>query len=758
MEYETTFQNEITASSAVEDNMFSYTRYNNIEILPSCVDGLKLCQRRIIGVLGTTDQRMKGAALTGDVMNKLHPHGDTGIYDAIVRLGQPFSQVLPFITIKGNCGAYGGGEYAASRYLDVQYAQFTKDLFFNNVDSRTLTYIPSELGKGVEPAYYVPRIPTALLMGAFGVSVAYKSVIPHFNFVQVCNMVEKFIELRKKYPMNYQTKYDEIAEYCIPDFPTHCYIRNKQELIQHYNKGDYNASILMDGMVEIGPYEINLRTVPHGLAFERVFKKVGDMMNSANFISANFTEVNDLTKGIEYGNIQFKMKRGVNPFEILDQFKKECTFTQTWTPIWIFVDKDGNVCRLNPMQLLEVWYLARHRSILGALKFQNIDLFKQYRKLMALIIIADHTDAVLKIFKEAENREATIPVLVKKFKLTREQAEYISSLQLHQITRQGKDDLLKNLDNVKERIENLQKKFVDIDGIILEDVAYLRKTYGPQCARRSELPNFIGAIHLVDLNGFIQFKNYQELAHLMRRWSKTQQVDVIMYPTGSYKLVRHVGKQVINDDLIDFPKEFYADRLEVCKLKPRVSIGLRNGAISRIEGVVSFDKKAGILAHASGGLTVVDKAFKLRQVSSTDIPKRNSFEALGNKSDILYFNGTYADEVVIAVVNDKNPNQVDLQRMKDGDSYRKLMLGHSEIIGMWKYGNPISFTVPGRYLSRCGIKQVLIKNPEQFFENNTKVTIFMNKHRTSTEKHMVPLSKGVDILSESSIKGDKHVE
>ena len=243
----------------------------------------------------------------------------------------------------------------------------------------------------------------------------------------------------------------------------------------------------------------------------------------------------------------------------------------------------------------------------------------------------------------------------------------------------------------------------------------------------------------------------------MRRWSKTQQVDVIMYPTGSYKLVRHVGKQVINDDLIDFPKEFYADRLEVCKLKPRVSVGLRNGTISRIEGVISFDKKSGILAHASGGLTVVDKAFKLRQVSCTDIPKRNSFEALGNKSDILYFNGTNAEEVVIAVVNDKNPNMVDLQRMKEGDSYRKLMLGHTEIIGMWKYGNPIAFTVPGRYLSRCGIKQVLIRNPEQFFENNTKVTIFMNKHRTSTEKNMVPLAKGVDILSESSIRGDKNV-
>ena len=754
MEYETTFSDQTTAATAVHDNMDAFTKYSNLEILPNCIDGLKLCLRRIITVMLANDQRMKGATLTGEVMNKLHPHGDSGIYDAIVRLGQPFSQVHPFVLIKGNFGAYGGGEYAASRYLDVQCDQFTKDLFSVNVDQRTLTYIPSETGSGVEPAYYVPRLPTTLLTGSFGVSVAYKSVIPHFNFVAVCNFVEKFIQLRKQHPLDYQKHYSEIAEYCIPDFPTNCLIRNKEELLKSYEVGNFNTSIIMDGMIDIGPQEINLRTIPHGAAFEKVFKKVGDMMNSANFVSANFTEINDLTTGTEYGNIQFKMKRGVNPFEIIDELKRVCTFTQSWTPIWTFVDKEGYICPMNPMELIEIWYLARHRSILGALKFQNIDLFKQYRKLMALIIIADHTDAVLKIFKDAENREATVPILSKKFGLTREQAEYIATLQLHQITHQGKDDLLKALQTVKEKIKNLQEKFVDIDGIILKDVEDLKKTYGTVCKRRSLIPSFIGAVSLKDYGGFIQFSSMQEMVHLIRRWGKYTAYDILLYPGSCNKIV-HDGVSVVSDEKLDLPKEFKASRLELLKVKPKSSVSLKNDTIMRIDSIVPFDKKHGITAHVGVGFTALDRDFVMRQVSTTQVPKRNSFDAFGNKSNLLYFNGICADEVVIAAVNNKLPNQVDLVRLKENEKYTHPLLGKTVVLGMWKYGSPISFSVPSEFLSRCGTKNVLILKVHELFDSSRKVTLFMTKHRTNNDKKFTMFAKGVDILSNTTLKGEQ---
>lgn len=756
MEYKTTFLDKITASNAITENMDAFTKYSNLEILPNCVDGLKLCHRRIIAVMLNNDQRMKGATLTGEVMNKLHPHGDSGIYDAIVRMGQPFSQVHPFVLIKGNFGAYGGGEYAASRYLDVQCDPFTKDLFLVNVDHRTLTYIPSETGSGLEPAYYVPRLPTSLLTGSFGVSVAYKSVIPHFNFASVCNLVDKFMELRKKDPLHYKKKYDEIAEYCIPDFPTHCYIRNKDELIKSYSQGNFDKSIIMDGILDISPQEINLRSIPHGAAFEKVFKKVGDMMNSANFISANFTEINDLTTGTEYGNLQFKLKRGVNPFDILDEFKRICTFTQSWTPIWTFVDKEGYVYQMNPMDLLEVWYIARSRSILGALKFQNIDLFKQYRKLMALIIIADHTDAVLKIFKTAENREATVPILCSKFKLTREQAEYIATLQLHQITHQGKDDLLRALQTVKTKIQELQHKFVDIDGIISEDAAELKKTYAPVCQRRSELFHFIGAILLKDYNGCIQFSSWHELAHLVHRWGKYTSYEVILYPSGKNHYIAHTPEGIVTSAVLDLPKEMRATHIEAIKLKPKSIVSLKNDTISKIDSVAAFDKKSSIISHVAGGFTAIDRDFRMVQLTTTQVPKRNNLAALGNKTNIQYFNGVYADEVVIAAVNDKLPNQIDLVRLKEGERYRYPLIGRTKIIGMWKYGQEFSFSVPPEYLSRCSIKNVMIQKVESLFEDQRKVTIFMTKHKTSNQKSLSLFAKGVDILCDVTLKGEKH--
>ena len=751
MEVETTFKENTTASDASVENLTAYTRYSNLEIIPNCIDGLKLCQRRIIGVIGTSDERLKGATLMGRVMDR-HPHGDTGIMDAIVRLGQPFTQVYPFVIIKGNCGAYGGGEPAAGRYIDVQASPFSKDLFFNKVDTRTLTYIPSETGHGTEAAYFIPIIPTTLLTGAFGVSVAYKSVVPQLNLTQLCNLVERFIKLRKEYPMDYRKRYSEIAKYCIPDFPTHTLLRNEQQLLSEYSKGNFDCPVIMDGIFDISPTEIHLRSIPHGATFENIFKKLGAMMNSANFISANCTEINDLTTGTEYGDIQFKLKRGVDPFAVLGEFKRHCTFTQSWTPIWTFVDKDGYICKLNPMELLDIWYLARYRSVLGALKFINNDLFKQFRKLSALIIIADHTDEVLKIFKTAANREATIAPLTKKFQLTREQAEYIASLQLHQITHQGKDELLKALQGVKEKMENLQTKFTSIDELILQDVDYIRKTYGPKCPRRTELPDFIGVLHLKESGAYIQFRSYPECAHLFKRWGKQQQVEVIIYPAGAVKLIAHTKTGIITDEKLSFPKEFSASKLEVCKLKPRSVVMLKNGAISRVDGVYNLYGKRGILTHVSMGFAALDRNFKLVQVSTPSLPKRNSLDALGNKSDLLYFNGVQADEVVVAAVNSKSPNHVIMMRLKEGDIFKKLLLGHTEVLGMWRYGDPISFTIPQEYLSRCPVKHILIRKPEEFFGNDKRLELFLNRRKASNDKSLVQLTKGTDIYSESTIR------
>ena len=128
-------------------------------------------------------------------------------------------------------------------------------------------------------------------------------------------------------------------------------------------------------------------------------------------------------------------------------------------------------------------------------------------------------------------------------------------------------------------------------------------------------------------------------------------------------------------------------------------------------------------------------------------------EALGNKTDLIYVSGVCADEVVIAVANTSSSNSVILARLKEGEQFKKLLLGKTEILGMWRYGDPISFTIPQEYLSRCVVKHILIRKPEEFFEDNKRIELFLNKRKSSNDKNLVQLYKGTEIYSDSTIRG-----
>lgn len=753
MEVNTTFKDSISASDAVEENIGNYIRYSNNELLPNTIDGLKLVQRRILSILGTSEERLKCAAVVGRVMDKLHPHGDAGIEDALVRLGQPFSQVHPLVTIKGNYGDYGGGAAAAGRYLDVESGKFARDLFFNKVDNSTLTIIPSETGRGTEIANFIPVVPTTLLMGTFAVSTAFKSVIPHFNLKDVCNFVQKFIELNEQDSLTLYKHYADIAKYCLPDFPVDLLLRNRKELLATYSMGNFDQRICADGTMEIYPTEIRLLTVPFS-PFAKVIEKVGPMMNSANFLSANFTEVKDLTTGTLRGNLLFKLKRGVDPFTILEEFKKLVGFTSTLTPKWVFVDIEGYVHNLNPLQLVQLWYNERYRSIMGHFKYLTRKLFEQCRKYEALVIIADHTDEVLKIFKESSNQEETVPKLRQQFKLSRDQAVYIASLKLSQITRQGKDELIANLNSVRKQIEELNTTYKNIDTIILDDAAYIKKEYGDKCKRRTKIPQFMGALYLEQSKGVIQFSDMKELIKYFKLWNKHQPCHIILYPEGvSYKGIVNRGGVVV-DDFYDHPKEFKADQLLVSKYKPRSTIILRDHSLSRVDKIV-VPTDGALYAMFGKDIVVIKQNYTVEKLPSIAVTKRLTPQANGIKSDVIYFNGVTGDDIIVATANTSMPNMVTFERIAPGKRLVRQLTGKVIILGMWATGDKISITLPNEVLARCPTKHLIISDPISFMGNETLVKVHMNKRRTSREQQLHQLYKGIDILTDIPVKGDK---
>ena len=744
----TTFKDEIAASEAVYENMKSFAQYSALEIIPNQIDGLKLIHRRIIWVLGTSDTRKKCAALTGEVMDKVHPHGDVAITDSIVRLAQPFNQCQPLVFTDGNFGAYGGGDAAAGRYLDVKSAPFARDLFFNRVNTKTLTYIPSETGVGYEPAYLVPIIPTAFLMGAFTIAVGFKSNIPHYNLNNVCDLVEKFLKLRKDYPLDYYKRYSDIAKYCIPDYPSHTLLRNEKQLLKAFSQGDYSISTICDGFIEIYPNKINLHTIPYGRLFENAHKDLGnEFKKSSSKLASMVQEITELTTGWEFGNIEIILKRGLDPFEALDEIKKIVRFTSSYKPIWNFTDQNGALSELNPMELLETWYQARYRSILADLKMTNMELFKLYRKLSALIIIADHTNAVLNIFKKAENKTATIPPLKEKFKLTREQAEFISDLPLHTITKQSKEDLLRRLNNTKDKIKELQTKFVNIDNIILEDVNYIRKQYGNKSPRRTEIPNFVGALK-IGTNGYVQVRSISELNFLLKRWTNTS-CEIIWYPSGEKQILAPYNQRLPKDSDISLPREFRADDLYILKTKPTCTLMLTNNRVARYEGIVF--PKDGHKAWIIGTYFIAiyaDGTVETLKYTDIDIRKKH----VDLLPDYVYFGSIAYDDFIVASVTDKEPNLVYFTRINKEGKINKHLLGALSIIGIWKSTDPIVFTVADKHLSRCSTRHVYIKDMLGIMDDSNEAWVHLNRKVFSNKKSLLPLCRNAQVFTDQPIK------
>lgn len=742
-EYQSEFKQDVTASEMVETNMNKYARYVLLELLPNHVDGLKLIHRRILMALGTTEGKMKGSALVGKVMGTYHPHGDASIYGAIIRLAQPFNQVTPLVNVYGNVGDYSGESAAAARYIDVTSSEFTRDVFFNRTNSKTLTYVPSETGVGIEPAYFIPAIPTALITGTHTIAVGVKSIIPYLELANVCSLVEKFVSIRRESPMDYSDKLPMLARYLVPDTPAHSLLRNTRELVASYQEGKYETSVIMDGLLDLYPDSVHIRTIPYGKDLKDVLDTLNKMMRTASFISANCQEISDISTGFEYGDIKLLLKRGVDPFTVMEDLKRTIRFTAKQGYLWNFTNMNGTLLEMTPYDIIAAWYFERCRSILGDLKYTRNDLFRQYIRLTALIVVADHTDEVITIFKKADNREATIAPLCKSFKLTENQAKYLSSLQMHQITRQGKDALLKDLKDVKDKMHQLQSKFTDIDNIIVSDADHIKNKYRSATRRRLRYPAFIGAMHITG-SGFIQYESMDELAVLEKRWRR-REYTLIPYPTGCSGVMVRNGDLITCDRMLAHPKEFLADEIHPYKYKPKHTIYLGNGRILRIGDIFFKDELVRKTLPVSDVFMALNRRNTLLQYRATDVPKRRSSEAEGVKSDLVYISNIVCDSAIVVYVNEMRNNFIVFEHLKAGEKMAFPGMGKLHIYGIYNPADTILISLTDSHSYRRSVKHLGVLDPLKLLGTETRVTCALSRRSFSNGVRLRPLGKNSDI-------------
>ena len=710
---------DMTAEEVVERSMRDYGFHTHRSKLPCCVDGLKPIHRRILWTVKDDKKERKVISIAGAVLENYHPTGDASIADAISRLAQPFTNMIPLMHSDSNVGAYGGGDVAQARYLLVCISDFAKDVYFNGTDNSTLTMIPAETGVGYEPQYLIPRLPMALLTGNFGIAIGHKVQMNPINFTSLCKLVVDYVELATRYGIGkipHNIKVEKLAKHMLPDFPTIGTIRNRKELVSAYNNSDFDVGVYGDGVLEIYPNKIVIKSLPYGESVGDMFIKLGNMRagnlkGKSNFIAQHVQIVDDLLEGNTEATIELLMKRGHSPFMILNELKQVIGFTKRRKPSNFLLDKDGDSKYMHPFDILDTWYLERARSVTGEIKHRQTKYIRQIRELLALIVINDDMDFVVDLFRNKLKKYPvtkaidTINPLCERFGLTDTQARYLASLQLRQLTSTGVAELLKQKEDVEIKIKRLQEEFVSIPDIIRNDAEMLRRKYAAMAPRRYCIPAYIGAAR-INGNGYIQYTSYTELDKIIQLHGNNN-VDIIDYPAHPNRLVIEADK-VTDESKLTHPKQFTADNLIVANHKPKYTILLANGCIRRIKGIVYAENTPSSgHVYVSSTFTAITKTGEVTRMDASEVTLRKSAKSTGVKTDIIYISPIVDDDIYVCFCNTKRPNTVEVARLSGTGKIMTLVIGKTTIIGVFPAGK-FDLSIPTEVLNRCSVRHMII--------------------------------------------------
>lgn len=744
--------NECSVSDAISKYIALYGQSTLQTKIAHVIDGLKCVARRIIWTIGTNEKPRRVSAITGSVLEKYHPSGDMSISEAIARLAQPYNNIMPLIDSETNVGMYGGGRASAPRYLDVFAAKFTQDVYFNGIDSGVYPYIPTEYGEGHEPAYLIPKIPMALLTGDFGMAIGHKTELAMMEFNSVCELVKKYINLREQYGIDgipNSVLFKETAELLVPDFPVYGLLRNRNELVKEYTRGNFETTVISDGVLEIYPTNITITSLPWGIAPGKVDKEMGEYMVSklnsttpkailpkVEFMHKYFTEVGEHSSGDVEASLEFTIRRGVSPFAALSKLKDMTHFNGRFNPKTLLLNT-GGICRyMNPLEVLEIWYNERVKSILNELKLVQNRYLRKVRELEAQIVIVDHTNEVTSIFQNSEDDIEACLILAKKFGLTEAQARYIKSISMSDLTRRGKGALAEEKEKIGQRLIDMRSRFSAIDKSIYEDVDELQKKYAKKSPRKCKFPDFVGAVKIND-EGFIQVRSMNEMDEYMSRFD-SRNVDIYLYPSGpKHKLVLK-NDVVLDESELDHPREFIADQLVVTRFKPKYTLTNSDGCVGRLQGIKgSSDIDT---TYVGDNILVIDGDGSVSQLPATDITLRKSIVAKGARRDVLYLSDQVAEEVIVAYCNTREKNIVRISRVTVGPGkILKIALGKTQVIGVFRVDSNFAMSIPVTYLNRCNVRHLYLNGSD--FESNSNVKIDLSKKTSDDKRKIVPITK-----------------
>ena len=478
-----------TVERVMEDSFFRYSMSVIIDrALPDVRDGLKPVHRRILYSMNQNGNRsnakfVKSARIIGDVMGKYHPHGDSAIYDSMVRLAQDWTMRYTLVQGQGNFGSMDGDPPAAHRYTEARLDKPAEELLAD-IEKETVDFRDNFDGSEQEPMVLPAKLPNLLLNGQVGIAVGMATSIPTHNLGELVDATVELID-------NPEATVDDLLKHVKgPDFPTGAIVYGGAPMWQAYQTGRGSVTIRAVANIEEtkrGRHRIVVTEMPYAVNKATLIEKIAELVKEKKI-----TSISDLRDESARGHVRvvIELKKDAYPKKVLNQLYK-LTALQTNFHYNMLALVDGKQPRILGLRDILSEFVKHRRSVVRRrTEFELKKAEARAHILEGYKIALDHIDEVIKTIRASKTQEEAEKSLIAKFGLSEIQAKAILAMQLRRLTgleREAIENELRELLALIEKLKGILADEQEILNIIKNELIEMKEKYGDQ--RRSKMIN-----------------------------------------------------------------------------------------------------------------------------------------------------------------------------------------------------------------------------------------------------------------------------
>lgn len=460
--------------------------------LPDVRDGLKPVHRRILYAmhengLKSSAKFRKSAKVVWDVLGKYHPHGDSSVYEAMVRMAQDFSLRYPLVHGQGNFGSMDGDGAASMRYTEAKMTKLA-EFMLADIEKETVLFRDNYDSTEKEPTVLPNRIPNLLMNGVMGIAVGMATNIPPHNLRELCDAIVYLLEHENVEDVTIEDLMNFVKG---PDFPTGWIVYDKEALLTAYSTG--RGSVIMRGVANIeetskGRKYINISEIPYGLNKSSFVEKIADLVKEKKIIGISDLRDESNKDGVR---IIVELKKDAFPKKILNQLYKMTPLQTSFGYNTIALGEAGMQPRLFNLKEFLTEFIAHRKDVIKNRTTYELRIAEARAHILEWLKKAlDHIDQIIATIRGSDSRDDAKVALMKEFAFTEIQAEAILEMKLNRLAgleRQKIEDELNEKILLIADLKDILAKPERIIAIVKEETSYIRETFGD--ARKTQINN-----------------------------------------------------------------------------------------------------------------------------------------------------------------------------------------------------------------------------------------------------------------------------